>query len=135
MKENAVRDRFIEVLEKKHITGYAISKAIGVTEGAISNFRRGKTKELKFITLSNFCEHFGVNINYLMNGKEPMMKVISKNGVSEKECADCKALQRQIHHLTSLLDTYESKIEGYKIECEKLRKKNEDMLKLYTTDG
>lgn len=60
---------FEQLLQKYGVTAYKVSKATGVTQTSLSNWKSGRsTPSAK--TLQKIADYFGVSIEYLMTGKE-----------------------------------------------------------------
>ena len=60
---------FEKLLQKYGVTAYKVSKATGVTQTSLSNWKSGRsTPSAK--TLQKIADYFGVSIEYLMTGKE-----------------------------------------------------------------
>lgn len=58
-----------ELLEKRHITAYKLSKDIGISQGNISDWKTGrKTPSMK--ALIALADYFDVSIDYLVGRKE-----------------------------------------------------------------
>lgn len=64
---------FEQLLQKYGITAYKVSKATGVTQTSLSNWKSGRsTPSAK--TLQKIADYFGVSIEYLMTGKEDIIE-------------------------------------------------------------
>lgn len=60
---------FEQLLQKKGISAYRLSKEAGVTQTALSNWKNGRnTPSAK--TLQKIADYFGVTVDYLMTGEE-----------------------------------------------------------------
>lgn len=66
-------DIFEQLLQKYGVTAYKVSKATGVTQTSLSNWKSGRsTPNTK--TLQKIADYFGVTVDYLMTGKEESTK-------------------------------------------------------------
>lgn len=64
---------FEQLLQKYGVTAYKVSKATGVTQTSLSNWKSGRsTPSAK--TLQKIADYFGVSIEYLMTGKEDIVE-------------------------------------------------------------
>ena len=60
---------FEQLLQKYNLTAYKVSKATGVTQTSLSNWKSGRnTPSAK--TLQKIADYFGVTLEYLMTGEE-----------------------------------------------------------------
>lgn len=60
---------FEQLLQKYNMTAYKVSKATGVTQTSLSNWKSGRnTPSAK--TLQKIADYFGVTVDYLMTGQE-----------------------------------------------------------------
>lgn len=62
-------DVFEQLIQKKGITPYKVSKETGVTQTALSNWKSGKSTPTTK-TLQKIADYLGVTIDYLMTGEE-----------------------------------------------------------------
>lgn len=60
---------FEQLLQKHNVTSYKVSKATGVTQTALSNWKSGRSTPTTK-TLQKIADCFGVTIDYLMTGEE-----------------------------------------------------------------
>lgn len=60
---------FEQLLQKYGITPYKVSKATGVSQSSLSDWKLGKITP-KTSTLQKIADYFGVSIDYLTTGKE-----------------------------------------------------------------
>lgn len=58
---------FEQLLQKRNVTPYRVSKEAGVTQTALSNWKSGKSTPTAK-TLQKIADYFGVTIDYLMTG-------------------------------------------------------------------
>ena len=63
-------ERILKLMEDKHITAPALSKAIGSSTSIVQDWKKGKSKPTvnQVIALSSF---FNVTTDYILLGKEP----------------------------------------------------------------
>ena len=61
-------DRLKELLETENVTQYALSKKIGISQSAVSNWLSGK-KEPCIESLWKIADYFDVTVDYLI-GRE-----------------------------------------------------------------
>ncbi len=57
--------KFVELLQKRGLTPYQVSKATGISQATLSDWKRGKAKPKadKLLTLAEF---FGVSVEYFL---------------------------------------------------------------------
>lgn len=60
---------FEQLLQKHNVTSHKVSKATGVTQTALSNWKSGRSTPTTK-TLQKIADYFGVTIDYLMTGEE-----------------------------------------------------------------
>lgn len=61
---------FEQLLQKYGVSAYKVSKATGVTQSTLSDWKRGRSTP-KSENMKKLSDYFGVSIDYLMTGKEP----------------------------------------------------------------
>ena len=62
-------ERFEQLLQKRGVTPYKVSKETGVTQTSLSNWKSGRnTPSAK--TLQKLADYFGVTVGYLMGTEE-----------------------------------------------------------------
>ena len=62
-------ERFEQLLQKRGVTPYKVSKETGVTQTSLSNWKSGRnTPSAK--TLQKLADYFGVAVGYLMGTEE-----------------------------------------------------------------
>ena len=64
---------FEQLLSKHHVTPYKVAKATGVTTTTLTNWKQGKYTP-KQDKLQKIADYFGVSLEYLMTGKEEVVK-------------------------------------------------------------
>ncbi len=60
---------FEELLKKNNETSYQVSKETGVSQATLSYWKNGRS-EPSLDSLKKISDHFGVTIDYFVNGKE-----------------------------------------------------------------
>lgn len=60
---------FEQLLQKYGVSAYKVSKATGVTQSTLSDWKRGRSTP-KSENMKKLADYFGVSIDYLMTGKE-----------------------------------------------------------------
>lgn len=60
---------FEQLLQKYGVSAYKVSKATGVTQSTLSDWKRGRSTP-KSENMKKLSDYFGVSIDYLMTGKE-----------------------------------------------------------------
>lgn len=64
---------FEQLLQKYGVSAYKVSKATGVTQSTLSDWKRGRSTP-KSENMKKLADYFGVSIDYLMTGKEAESK-------------------------------------------------------------
>ena len=59
----AVKNRILELCEKKRFTIYRLSLESGVSPSTIKNVLYGKSKNPGIVTLKLLCDGFGITVN------------------------------------------------------------------------
>ena len=62
-------ERFEQLLQKRGVTPYKVSKETGVTQTSLSNWKSGRKKP-SAKTLQKMADYFGVTVGYLMGTEE-----------------------------------------------------------------
>ena len=92
---------FEQLLQKYGVTPYKVSKATGVSQSSLSDWKLGKITP-KTSTLQKIADYFGVSIDYLTTGKEQ---------VKQKETTltpkDERVLARDLDALMDKIETGE----------------------------
>lgn len=57
-------DRIFEIMKKKELTAYRVSKDTGISQASLADWRKGRSKP-KIDKLQKLSEYFGVSIQYL----------------------------------------------------------------------
>lgn len=64
---------FVKLLEKYGLTAYKVSKATGIAGSTFSDWKNGRSNP-KQDKLQKIADYFGVSLEYLMTGKEDVVK-------------------------------------------------------------
>ena len=64
---------FEQLLFKYGVTAYKVAKETGITTATLSNWKQGKYTP-KQDKLQKIADYFGVSLEYLMTGKEDVVK-------------------------------------------------------------
>lgn len=59
-------EKILELLEKNNETSYQVSKKIGISQTAFSNWKAGRS-EPNVYNLKKLADYFGVSIEYFIN--------------------------------------------------------------------
>jgi len=88
---------FEQLLQKYGVTPYKVSKATGVSQSSLSDWKLGKITP-KTSTLQKIADYFGVSIDYLTTGKEQVkQKETTLTPKDERDIAkDLDALMAKI---------------------------------------
>lgn len=62
-------ERFEQLLQKRGVTPYKVSKETGVTQTSLSNWKSGRNTP-SARTLQKLADYFGVTVGYLMGTEE-----------------------------------------------------------------
>lgn len=60
--------KFVELLQKRQITPYQVSKATGISQSTLSDWKTGRAKP-KADKLLKLAEYFGVTVDYFLKEK------------------------------------------------------------------
>ena len=78
---------FEQLLQKFGVTAYKVSKATGVTQSTLSDWKRGRSTP-KTDNMKKIADYFGVTVDYLMNGEEePPKKETTLTPKDERDIA------------------------------------------------
>lgn len=75
---------FEQLLQKYGVSAYKVSKATGVTQSTLSDWKRGRSTP-KSENMKKLADYFGVSIDYLMTGKESEPKEPQLKPKDEKD--------------------------------------------------
>lgn len=64
-------ERILEAMEKLNISGYRVQKDLGISQGTITNYRKG-IYQPRQKTIEEFAKTYGVNITWLLTGQGDM---------------------------------------------------------------
>lgn len=67
--EQIMYEIFEQLLQKYGVTPYKVSKATGISQSSLSDWKMGKITP-KTSTLQKIADYFGVSLDYLTTGKE-----------------------------------------------------------------
>lgn len=67
--EQIMYEIFEQLLQKHGVTPYKVSKATGISQSSLSDWKMGKITP-KTSTLQKIADYFGVSLDYLTTGKE-----------------------------------------------------------------
>lgn len=56
---------FVDLLQQRGVTPYQVAKATGVSNGCLSDWKRGRSTP-KYEALSKIADYFGVSVDYLL---------------------------------------------------------------------
>ncbi len=59
--------KFVELLQKANVTPYQVSKATGISQSTLSDWKTGRAKP-KADKLLQLAEYFGVTVDYFLKG-------------------------------------------------------------------
>lgn len=59
--------KFVELLQKTNVTPYQVSKATGISQSTLSDWKTGRAKP-KADKLLQLAEYFGVTVDYFLKG-------------------------------------------------------------------
>ena len=62
LSSEAIMSRINELLKEHNLTVYKLSYLAGISNSIISDFKRGKVKELSLSSLIHICEGFGIEL-------------------------------------------------------------------------
>lgn len=67
--EQTMYEIFEQLLQRYGVTPYKVSKATGISQSSLSDWKLGKITP-KTSTLQKIADYFGVSLDYLTTGKE-----------------------------------------------------------------
>lgn len=95
---------FEQLLQKYNLTAYKVSKATGVTQTSLSNWKSGRnTPSAK--TLQKIADYFGVTVDYLMTGEED---ATPKEKSSELTSRDKRDIAKDLETIMEKLNNQEA---------------------------
>ena len=60
---------FVDLLQQRGITPYQVAKATGVSNGCLSDWKRGRSTP-KYEALSKIADYFGVSVERVLTGEK-----------------------------------------------------------------
>ena len=110
---------FEQLLQKYGVTSYQVSKATGISQSTLSNWK-SRRNLLRPDKAQRIADYFGVSLDYLMTGKEEEQKEITLTTKDERDIA--KRLEKTLAEL-------ENMNEGLMFSGEPLDDETRDLLK------
>lgn len=87
------KDRFVELIQKTGVTPYQISKDTGISNSALSSWKRGE-KVPSAQNIKKLAEYFSVPVDFLMDNQSKN-NVTYENADIEKLVLDYQSLSEQ----------------------------------------
>lgn len=124
---------FEQLLQKYGVSAYKVSKATGVTQSTLSDWKRGRSTP-KSENMKKLADYFGVSIDYLMTGKEESQKEPQLKPKDEKDIKNILANTEQLLKQDGLMfdgnpaspESIESILSAMQIGMEMAKKKNKE---------
>lgn len=124
---------FEQLLQKYGVSAYKVSKATGVTQSTLSDWKRGRSTP-KSENMKKLADYFGVSIDYLMTGKEESQKEPQLKPKDEKDIKNILANTEQLLKQEGLMfdgnpaspEAIESILSAMQIGMEMAKKKNKE---------
>ena len=124
---------FEQLLQKYGVSAYKVSKATGVTQSTLSDWKRGRSTP-KSENMKKLADYFGVSIDYLMTGKESEPKEPQLKPRDEKDIQTILANTEQLLKQEGLMfdgdpaspEAIESILSAMQIGMEMAKKKNKE---------
>lgn len=124
---------FEQLLQKYGVSAYKVSKATGVTQSTLSDWKRGRSTP-KSENMKKLADYFGVSIDYLMTGKESEPKEPQLKPRDEKDIQTILANTEQLLKQDGLMfdgdpaspEAIESILSAMQIGMEMAKKKNKE---------
>lgn len=73
------KDLFSQLLQERDLSAYKLSKATGMSEALISNWKSGRQLP-KYDSIKVLCDYFGVSADYLLERETPGIIVSDVHG-------------------------------------------------------
>lgn len=90
-------DRIFDIMEKRELTAYRVSKDTGISQASLADWRKGRSKP-KIDKLQKLANYFGVSISYLTgesNEIDDTQQIQAQNGYYvDKETAEYAEMLR-----------------------------------------
>lgn len=99
---------FEQLLSKYGVTAYKVAKETGITTATLSNWKQGKYTP-KQDKLQKIADYFGVSLEYLMTGKEDVVK----EKAPELTARDERDIKKDLDSLRKKLANKESSPAAY----------------------
>lgn len=124
---------FEQLLQKYGVSAYKVSKATGVTQSTLSDWKRGRSTP-KSENMKKLADYFGVSIDYLMTGKEPEDKEPQLKPRDEKDIKNILENTEQLLKQDGLMfdgqpasqEAIDSILSAMQIGMEMAKKKNKE---------
>ena len=94
---------FVKLLEKYGLTAYKVSKATGIAGSTFSDWKYGRSNP-KQDKLQKIADYFGVSLEYLMTGKEDVVK----EKAPELSARDERDIKKDLNNIMEKLTSGES---------------------------
>lgn len=78
---------FAQLLQERGVTAYQVSKATGVAQSSLSDWKSGKSKP-KYEKLKKIADYFGVSIDYLLGEEQKEKPTVDNDGLTTKDRRD-----------------------------------------------
>lgn len=124
---------FEQLLQKYGVSAYKVSKATGVTQSTLSDWKRGRSTP-KSENMKKLSDYFGVSLEYLMTGKEPEDKEPKLKPRDEKDIKNILDNTEQLLKQDGLMfdgqpasqEAIDSILSAMQIGMEMAKKKNKE---------
>lgn len=124
---------FEQLLQKYGVSAYKVSKATGVTQSTLSDWKRGRSTP-KSENMKKLAGYFGVSIDYLMTGKESEDKEPQLKPRDEKDIKNILENTEQLLKQDGLMfdgqpasqEAIDSILSAMQIGMEMAKKKNKE---------
>lgn len=124
---------FEQLLQKYGVSAYKVSKATGVTQSTLSDWKRGRSTP-KSENMKKLADYFGVSIDYLMTGKESEDKEPQLKPRDEKDIKNILENTEQLLKQDGLMfdgqpasqEAIDSILSAMQIGMEMAKKKNKE---------
>lgn len=124
---------FEQLLQKYGVSAYKVSKATGVTQSTLSDWKRGRSTP-KSENMKKLADYFGVSIDYLMTGEESESKEPQLKPKDEKDIKTILANTEQLLKQDGLMfdgnpaspEAIDSILSAMQVGMEMAKKKNKE---------
>ncbi len=126
---------FSELLQRYGVTAYKVSKATGISQSSLSDWKKGKVTP-KTENMKKIADYFGVSIEYLMTGKDSSTKKEPQlKPKDEKDIKNILANTEQLLKQPGLMfegkpasqESIDSILSAMQIGMEMAKKKNKEL--------